>query len=205
VPFFSHRGNHVSVLDRFICPSTRRRESPPVLARLRSLSPCIPIILAALIFSSPFQLDAEAAKRKARPVKPPDLRLITVTVSPDPYVAGDGVVNFNVEIELPNEFEEGTLLEVSSLISSPSMSSMGFLSVRQPLSPPSPDGAEPHVKAKMNVTLSWDGMNQANRRVGGGRYHYEVRAKLLMVRDNVPRTLMSAWPKRGMLKVMDPQ
>ncbi|HJU03928.1 MAG TPA: hypothetical protein VJ692_02170 [Nitrospiraceae bacterium] len=162
-----------------------------------------PILLTVLSFAFPFQPDVTAAKRKPAPIKPPELRIVTVTASPEPYIAGDGTVNFNVEVELPKDFEEGTLLEVSSLISSPSMSSMRFISARQPMS--SPDDviatASSSMKPRVSVTLTWDGMDQAKQQVEGGRYHYEIRAKLLTVRENVPRTLMNAWPKRGSLLV----
>jgi hypothetical protein len=175
-----------------------------LLAHGRLFNPLIPLILLTVLsFASPFQSDVTAAKRKPAPIKPPELRIVTVATSPEPYTAGDGTISFNVEVELPKEFEEGMLLEVSSLISSPSMSSMRFLSAREPLSSPDDSTSAPSnsMKPRVSVTLTWDGMDQAKQQVGGGRYHYEIRAKLLTVRDNVPRTLMNAWPKRGSLIV----
>lgn len=155
---------------------------------------------------SAFQAEVDAAKRKAIPVTPPELRIIAVSALPDPYKPGEGVVDFSIEVELPKEVGEGTLLEVSSLISSPSMSSMRFLAIRQPLSPESSDEATPishpgSVKSRVSVTLTWDGMDQSKQLAEGGRYHYEIRAKLLALGENGPRTQMNSWPKRGTLTV----
>ncbi len=164
------------------------------------------VLLTGLVLVSAFQAEVEAAKRKSVPVTPPDLRIVTVSALPDPYKPGSGVVDFNIEVELPKEVGQGTLLEVSSLVSSPSMSSMRFLAIRQPLSPESSDVAttmsQPGaVKPRVSVTLTWDGMDQSKQLAESGRYHYEIRAKLLAVGENGPRTQMNAWPKRGTLTV----
>jgi hypothetical protein len=164
------------------------------------------VLLTGLILVSPFQADVEAAKRKSVPVTPPELRIVTVSALPDPYKPGAGVVDFNIEVELPKEVGQGTLLEVSSLVSSPSMSSMRFLAIRQPLSPESSEEATTMshpgaVKPRVSVTLTWDGMDQSKQLAESGRYHYEIRAKLLAVGENGPRTQMNSWPKRGTLTV----
>lgn len=165
------------------------------------------VLLTGLVLVSAFQPEVEAAKRKSVPVTPPELRIVAVSALPDPYKPGEGVVDFNIEVELPKEVGEGTVLEVSTLVSSPSMSSMRFLAIRQPLSSPesseevTPISHPGPVKPKMSVTLTWDGMDQSKQLAEGGRYHYEIRAKLLAIGENGPRTQMNAWPKRGTLTV----
>lgn len=170
------------------------------------------------------------AKRKHTPVVPPDLKILSVVVSPESFTPGESSLSFIIEVELPKELAGSTLLEVSSLISSPSKSSLRFLTSRQPVgaggargpvalpdrepvagpeavgaseqsvggpeheSPESPD-------IRRSITLIWDGNDQTGQRVQQGRFNYEVRAKLLVVGENGPRTQMVSWPKRGTIEV----
>jgi len=141
-------------------------------------------------------LGAPAAGAKRPPAIEPDLRIIQVTMSTDAYVPGQGMLGVAVEVELPSYLDGEMLLEVSSLISSPSKRSMRFLSARQPITIPLPGGA-----SRMTVTLTWDGADQHEQVVGQGRYAYEIKAKLLAVGEKGPRTLMNSWPKRGAIEV----
>jgi len=155
-------------------------------------------------------LSAESADAKRKPVhRPePDLRIVAVTASPEPYSPGTGSLDLAVEVEMPKELNGATLLEVSSLISSQSKRSMRFLSSRQtvnaqPASDPPPKaqtGAD-SPPSRIVVKLTWDGTDQTKQLVEHGRYRYEVRAKLLVVGENGPRTQMVSWPKRGTLEV----
>lgn len=141
-------------------------------------------------------LSASAAEAKRRPVVEPDLRIIQVTMSNENYVPGQGMLDLAIEVELPSNMEGDMLLEVSSLISSPSRRSMRFLSIREPVPAPPPGGTP-----RMTVTLSWDGADQHEQVVGQGAYTYEIKAKLLAVGEKGPRTLMLSWPKRGTIDV----
>jgi hypothetical protein len=238
------------------------------------------------------------AKRKQTPVVPADLNILSVAVSPESFTPGQGIVSFTIEVELPKELAGSTLLEVSSLISSPSKSSLRFLRSRQPVgaggargpvaapdatgggpppdqaragdetmsqpgpvangpAPPTPSteqapggvrrdtdpstsharepGIGPEVTGvgeaasgatggepppvqdetlaeperedpesrddRITITLTWDGNDQTGQRVQQGRFDYEVRAKLLVVGENGPRTQMVSYPKRGTIEV----
>ncbi|HEX9742545.1 MAG TPA: hypothetical protein VGA17_07115 [Nitrospiraceae bacterium] len=141
-------------------------------------------------------LNAPAAEAKRRPVTEPDLRIVQVSMSSENYVPGQGMLDVAVEVELPSYLDGDVLLEVSTLISSPSKRFMRFLSARQPVSMPPPDGA-----SRMTVTLSWDGADQHEQAVSQGQYTYEIKAKLLAVGEKGPRTLMLSWPKRGTIEV----
>jgi hypothetical protein len=44
-------------------------------------------------------------------------------------------------------------------------------------------------------------MDQSKQLAESGRYQYEIRAKLLALGENGPRTQMNSWPKRGTLTV----
>jgi len=148
-------------------------------------------VALALVFLSESITDA-----KQPPATEPDLRIVLVTLSTDSYVPGQGMLDVAVEVELPSYLDGEMLLEVSSLISSPSKRSMRFLSSRQPIAMPLPDGA-----SRMTVTLTWDGADQHEQAVGQGRYTYEIKAKLLAVSEKGPRTLMNSWPKRGTIEI----
>ena len=181
--------------------------------------------------------DVADAKRKPVQADPPDLRIVAVTVAPGPYSPGEGSLDFTVEVELPHDLDGATMLEVSSLISSPSKSSLRFLASRQPVAVPPPAGSAPQAQppvtgpsvntgepaphgsaadmrgngvrrsdgegkmSRIAVTLTWDGRDQTKQVVINGKYGYEVRAKLLVVGENGPRTLMVSWPKHGTLEV----
>ena len=147
-------------------------------------------------------IHAVAAKRKRGPVIPPDLKILSVMIAPAPYAPGQGTLDFTIEIELPKDTDRHLMLEVSTLISSPSMRSMRFLSNRQPLDNQAREvsaSPSPTKKPRLEVTLTWDGMDQSKELVGAGTYDYEIRAKLLAVGENGVRTHMNAWPKRGTL------
>jgi hypothetical protein len=175
-----------------------RFETRTVTGRIRIMG----IVCLVCLLMAPAQ--ALAAKRKRGPVIPPELKIMSVTIAPTAYVAGEGTLDFTIEMELPKDVGRHLLLEVSTLISSPSMRSMRFLSNRQSIdkqeqsvSTAPPPGSKPRIE----VLLSWDGMDQSKERAGTGIYDYEIRAKLLAVGENGARTHMNAWPKRGRLMV----
>jgi len=183
----------------------------PLSSRLR-LASCQAVsgFMNAMLLGSALVglLSAESADAKRKPVQrpEPDLRIVAVTASPEPFSPGTGSLDLAVEIELPKELNGATLLEVSSLISSRSKRSMRFLSSRQavtvqPASDPPPKAQTAAASPRMVVKLTWDGTDQTKQLVEHGRYHYEVRAKLLVAGENGPRTQMVSWPKRGTLEV----
>jgi len=197
--------------------------------------PCLLVVCA--VAGVLWQPDAADARRKPVQADQPDLRIVAVTIAPAPYSPGEGSLGFTVEVELPHDLSNATMLEVSSLISSPSKSSLRFLASRQPLAGPPPsdsasqpqpsvsdsagntggpasDGSAAEVREeggrgpesdgrtnRIAVTLTWDGRDHTKQVVTNGTYGYEVRAKLLVVGENGPRTLMMSWPKRGTLEV----
>jgi len=147
------------------------------------------VVVGTLVSAPPLH-----AKRP--PAPEPDLQILNVTLSPDPYDPGEGTAELAVEVELPASLDGKMLLEVSSLISSPSKRSVRFLFIREPVAFAAADGAR-----RRTVTLTWDGTDQNAQLVSQGRYAYEVKAKLLAVSDKGPRTLMQSWPKRGIIDV----
>lgn len=117
-----------------------------------------------------------------------------------PYTQGNGPVQFSVTVQLPREIDRALILEVTSLISSPSKTSLRFLTHRQPIPITSTRNGE-QERPKVVVELQWDGQDHRKQVAGAGTYAYEVRTKLLANSEKGLRTLTVAWPKRGTLEV----
>jgi hypothetical protein len=105
-----------------------------------------------------------------------------------------------VTVRLPKEVDRDAILEVTSLISSPSKTSLRFLTHRQPIQVPLAVDGETG-RSKVSVDLAWDGQDHRKQLAGSGTYSYEVRTKLLANGEKGLRTVMVAWPKRGTLEV----
>lgn len=182
------------------------RPNRPACPQTASAVPTV-WLLCCLLFALLMPAGSAEAKRKV-PYRPqPDLRILSITPSPLSFSLQDGPLNLAIEVEIPKDLDVATILEVSSLISSPSKRSMRFLSNRQPVgaaNPPPPGqdaGPASTLKPRLAMTLTWDGTDQNQQTVEQGTYSYEVRAKLLAVGEKGLRTQMVSWPKRGTLDV----
>ncbi|TKB94961.1 MAG: hypothetical protein E8D41_02700 [Nitrospira sp.] len=145
--------------------------------------------------------DASAKSKPQRAPRPePELKILNLDVSPNPYTVSSGSLQFSAVVKLPREMDGATLLEVSSFITSPSKNSLRFLTTRTALQPhqASASGATP---PQVSVLLTWDGLDQKKNQAGTGPYQFEVRAKLLANGEKGPRTQIVSWPKRGMIDV----
>jgi hypothetical protein len=179
------------------------RISPSAVARLHPvLRKAVPWAgLLALCLSILIPIDGESKQKSPRPPRPePELKIVELNIAPTPYTPGNGPLQFDVTVQLPKEVDSTTLLEVTSLISSPSRASLRFLTHRQPVEAFSIVAGEKE-RPRVVVALSWDGQDHRKQLVSAGNYSYEVRIKLLTNGEKGPRTTMVAWPKRGTLKV----
>ena len=183
-------------------------------------------MLLAVFLLLPLALpdDSDAKRKKRRRVQPP-LKILSIAMTPDQYVAGHGALTLAIDVAIPKGADGSTLLEVSSLISSPSKRVVRFLTIRKPLlekpdhahmgegeyfegtlpehatqnrPPPTQSNDTPD---RMRVHLLWDGTDQNKEVVPSGRYEYAIRAKLLALEDNGPKTQMVSWRKKGSLIV----
>jgi hypothetical protein len=149
-------------------------------------------------------LSSDAASAKSKPARAPrpepELKVLELKISPNPYTVSAGSLEFSALVQLPKELDGATILEVSSLVSSPSKTSIRFLSLRKPLE--SPNATPISTEApKVSMVLTWDGLDHTKAPAEAGTYHFELRAKLLSNSEKGPRTLMVSWPKRGTLEV----
>jgi hypothetical protein len=149
-----------------------------------------------------FPLAESFAKEKpSRVPRPePELKIVDLDIAPMPYTQGNGPLKFSVTVQLPREVDPTRILEVTSLISSPSKTSLRFLTHRQPVQIESTRNGE-QERRKVVVELVWDGQDHRKQVAGVGTYSYEVRTKLLANGERGLRTMMVAWPKRGTLEV----
>ena len=109
-------------------------------------------------------------------------------------------MEFSTIVQLPKDLDGATLLEVWCLVTSPSKTSIRFLSTRKSLEAhgtPAGTGEFP----RLPITLRWDGTDHKKATAEAGVYQYEMRAKLLANGEKGPRTLVVSWPKRGTVEV----
>lgn len=149
-------------------------------------------------FSPADSLSKVKSSRVSRPE--PELKIVALDIAPTPYILGNGPLQFSVTVQLPKDMDGSAILEVTSLISSPSKTSLRFLTHRQPVLIPSAGNGELE-RSRVSVELTWDGQDHRKQLAGVGTYSYEVRTKLLANGEKGLRTVMVAWPKRGLLEV----
>ena len=164
------------------------------------------MLAVALALSAVISSPAGAKTKRDGVVVQPELRILGVEASPQPYRPESGELEFKIQVQLPATADEATVLEVSSLITSPSKRSMRFLTSRQPVmidasSPGEAPASVADKRPKVVLTLVWDGIDQARQVVESGRYQYEIRARLLSQDERGMRTQMVSWPKRGTVVV----
>ena len=157
------------------------------------------LLSTCLLLWTPLAASAKSKSQRA-PRPEPELKIVDLKISPNPYIISSGTLQFSALVQLPKELNDATLLEVSSFITSPSKNSIRFLTTRKPLEPhaASTDGAAP---PRISILLTWDGLDQKRVPSGAGVYQFDVRAKLLENGEKGPRTLMISWPKRGTIEV----
>ncbi len=157
------------------------------------------LFCVAILLWSPLDVSAKSKPHRA-PRPEPELKILDLKISPNPYTISSGSLQFSALVQLPKELNGSTLLEFSSFITSPSKNSLRFLTTRTALEPhqASTTGAAP---PQVSVLLTWDGLDQKKIPSVAGLYQFEVRAKLLANGEKGPRTQMNAWPKRGTIEV----
>jgi len=164
---------------------------------IQSSLPFIGVLTLLAVLAAPDALDA---KRKKRAYRPP-IRIVNVTPAPVPFLPGHGsVLSLAVTVELPRDFNETDVLEVSSLISFPSKRSIRFVYDRQPLH----DVAMENGRPRKQFTLLWDGRDQHHQYVSPGKYAYAIRAKLMVEELGIMKAKTVSLFARGTLDVSAP-
>ncbi len=147
---------------------------------------------------------SHAAKPKAT-VRTPDLKILSVDRAPLPFVVTAHPLTLTIMVELPKTLPEEALLNVTTLITSPSKSSIRVLESRQALTDKTVTDAaiENGNPRRIEIVQTWDGTDHTKRVVPDGTYDYQVQAKLMVPGKNGPVTKESSWKKRGSLEVRE--
>jgi len=147
---------------------------------------------------------SHAAKPKAT-AHPPNLKILSVDPRPLPFVVTKRPLTLTIMVELPKTFPEEALLNVTTLITSPSKSSIRVLESRQPLTDKTVTDAaiENGNPRRIEVVQVWDGTDQTKRVVSDGTYNYQVVAKLMAPGKNGPLTRETSWKRRGSFAVRE--
>lgn len=147
---------------------------------------------------------SHAAKAKAK-ARPPDLKILSVDPTPLPFVVTEHPLTLTIMVELPKTLPEEALLNVTTLITSPSKSSIRVLESRQPLTDKTMTDAaiENGNPRRIEIVQMWDGTDHTKRVVSDGTYDYQVQAKLMVPGKNGLLTRETAWRKRGSFEVRE--
>ena len=143
-----------------------------------------------------------AAKPKAK-AKPPDLKVLSVYPAPLPFVLSEAPLTLTIMVELPQTVPDEALLDVTTLITSPSKFSIRLLTNRQMVAgKDAPDAGDKNGDPRLiEIVQTWDGTDHEKRVVADGIYDYQVQAKLMVPGKNGPLTRVTAWKKRGTFEV----
>lgn len=186
----------------------RRRLSRHAPLVRRSLHLIQGVLLFTLLFGIGAEDLAAKTKQKSAPRREPELKIVGLTIAPLPYAPGQGPLDFTVIVQLPKEVDDALMLEVSSLVTSESMTSLRFLSSRELITDhqpstvvASPGSVEEPEPKRVRIHLSWDGLDHNKQPAPPGSYEYMVRAKLLSNGEKGQKTQMLSWPKRGVFTV----
>jgi hypothetical protein len=146
---------------------------------------------------------SHAAKPKAT-MRTPDLKILSVNPTPLPFVVTEQPLTLTILVELPKTLPEEALLNVTTLITSPSKSSIRVLENQQALTDKTLTdvvASENDTPRRIEVIQIWDGTDYTKRVVSGGIYTYQVQAKLMVPGKNGPLTRETSWKRRGRLEV----
>lgn len=147
---------------------------------------------------------SHAAKAKVK-AHSPDLKILSVDPTPVPFVVSAHPLTLTIMVELPKTLPEEALLNVTTLITSPSKSSIRVLESLQPLTDKAVTDAalENGSPRRIEVVQVWDGTDQTKRVVSDGTYNYQVVAKLMAPGKNGPLTRETSWKRRGSFEVRE--
>ena len=161
---------------------------------------CAAVAMLCLLAAGDGLSHASKPKAKART---PDLKILSVDPTPLPFVVTARPLTLTIMVELPKTLPEEALLNVTTLITSPSKSSIRVLESQQALTDKTPPDAafEDGNPRRIEVVQIWDGTDYTKRSVSGGTYTYQVQAKLMVPGKNGPLTRETSWKRRGRLEV----
>ena len=167
---------------------------------MRSVAVVLAIGAGLLVTSLHESSHAVSAKARGRM---PDLKILTVEATPVPFFLNEHPLTLTITVALPKSIPDDVLLDVTTLITSPSKTSFRLLTNRQTVAgnaAAGPDGAK-SLPGLVQVMQTWDGTDHTKHIVADGMYDYQVQAKLMMPGKNGPLLREASLKKRGKFEV----
>ncbi len=154
------------------------------------------------LFATSLDAPSHAASAKVKG-KFPDLKILSVEATPMPFFLNEHPLTLTITVVLPKSVPGDALLDVSTLITSPSKTSFRLLTNRQAVANDAGGGADgaKSIPLQVQVMQMWDGTDHTRRMVADGLYDYQVQAKLLVPGKNGPLMREASLKKRGKFEV----
>jgi hypothetical protein len=157
-----------------------------------------------LLVGSMHEPDHALAKSKARAkAKMPDLKILSVEATPAPFFLNELPLTLTITVALPKGIPDDALLDVTTLITSPSKTSFRLLTNRQMVAHDEAAAADDakSIPSEIQVMQTWDGTDHTKNIVADGMYDYQVQAKLMVPGKNGPLLRQASLKKRGKFEV----
>src|SRR5438094_10290087 len=181
----------------YVVPSYARPASSPMIRTV-----AVGLSISVALLATPLDAPSHAATDKPRG-KFPDLKIVSVEATPLPFFLNEHPLTLTITVALPKSLPGGALLDVTTLITSPSKTSFRLLTNRQAVATDAAagtDGAK-SIPRLVQVMQMWDGTDHTRRIVAHGLYDYQVQAKLLVPGKNGPLMREASLKKRGKFEV----
>jgi hypothetical protein len=133
----------------------------------------------------------------------PHLKVLSVEATPMPFFLNEHPLTLTITIALPKSIPDDALLDVTTLITSPSKTSFRLLTNRQTVASDEAAGADgaKSLPSQIQVMQTWDGTDHTKHIVADGMYDYQVQAKLMLPGKNGHLLREASLKKRGKFEV----
>jgi len=162
----------------------------------------VALAIGAGLLAASFHEPSHAASAKIRG-RTPDLKILSVEATPVPFFLNEHPLTLTITVTLPKSIPDDALLDVTTLITSPSKTSFRLLTNRQAVASNAATGADgaKSLPSQVQVMQTWDGTDHTKHIVADGMYDYQVQAKLMVRGKNGPLLREASLKKRGKLEV----
>jgi hypothetical protein len=160
------------------------------------------LAIGAGLLAASFYEPSHAVSAKIRG-RTPDLKILSVEATPVPFFLNEHPLTLTITVTLPKSIPDDALLDVTTLITSPSKTSFRLLTNRQAVASNAATGADgaKSLPSQVQVMQTWDGTDHTKHIVADGMYDYQVQAKLMVPGKNGPLLREASLKKRGKLEV----
>jgi len=163
----------------------------------------VALAIGAGLLAASFHEPSHAASAKIRG-RTPDLKILSVEATPVPFFLNEHPLTLTITVTLPKSIPDDALLDVTTLITSPSKTSFRLLTNRQAVASNAATGADgaKSLPSQVQVMQTWDGTDHTKHVVADGMYDYQVQAKLMVPgKKNGPLMREASLKKRGKFEV----